>query len=255
MTNTLSMKTCRVCNQHKPVEEFNAGRNECRDCQKKLQRERYWSKKGKVANITEKTCSACGFVLPISKFDTQCCTKDGYRTICKDCCNKRRKQWRYRVGEDKPASSTHARNVYLGITIGEEIASRYFKNPVKAPYGTPGYDLVCQNGFKIDVKLATIGKNGSWTFGIKNRTGTKPDYYLFLAMESIETMNIQHIWLIPSNAIIGQRELSGRTSFGISPTTVHKLAKYEKPIDRIDCICNTWKSSDMVNKSTADYIS
>ncbi len=48
------MKTCRVCNQHKPVEEFNAGRNECRDCQKKLQRERYWSKKGKVANITEK---------------------------------------------------------------------------------------------------------------------------------------------------------------------------------------------------------
>ena len=233
------MKTCRVCEEDKLEEEFNKGRNECRECQKKLQKSRYWSKKDHVADIADKTCSTCGFILPINKFDTQCGTRDGYRTVCKDCCNKRRKEWRYKIGEDKPASATHARNVYLGITIGEAVAKRYFKNPVRAPYGTPGYDLICQNGFKIDVKLSTIGKNKSWSFGIRNRTGTKPDYYLLLAMESIDTLIPHHIWLIPFDAVIGRQKLCDKICFGVSQNTVHKIARYEKPIDRLKCICDS----------------
>ena len=94
------MRTCRVCEESKPDEDFNKGRNECRECQKKLQKSRYWAKKGQVADVVEKTCSTCGFILPISKFDTQCGTRDGYRTVCRDCCNKRRKEWRYRTSED-----------------------------------------------------------------------------------------------------------------------------------------------------------
>ena len=238
------MRTCRVCKESKPDEDFNKDRNECRECQKKLQKSRYWAKKGQVADVIEKTCSTCGFILPISKFDTQCGTRDGYRTICKDCCNKRRKEWRYRVGEDKPASSTHARNVYLGITIGEEVACRYFKNPIRAPYGTSGYDLICQNGFKIDVKLATLGKNGSWTFGIRNRTGEKPDYYLLLAMESIDVLTPRHIWLIPVDAVIGRHKLGDKICFGVSKNTVSKIAKYEKPIDRLQCICGSLHQPD-----------
>ena len=233
------MKTCRVCEESKPDEDFNKDRNECRECQKKLQKSRYWAKKGQVADVIEKTCSTCGFILPISKFDTQCGTRDGYRTVCRDCCNKRRKEWRYRTGEYKPASPTHARNVYLGIIIGEEVACRYFKNPVRAPYGTSGYDLICQNGFKIDVKLSTTGKNGSWSFGIKNRSGEKPDYYLLLAMESMEVLTPRHIWLIPASAIIGRHKICDKVCFGVSPSTINKLEKYEKPIDRLECICKT----------------
>jgi len=196
-----------------------------------------------VADITEKVCSTCGFILPISKFNTQCGTKDGYRNVCKDCCNKRRKNWEHKIGKSEPASSTHARSVYLGVIIGEEIACKYFKNPVRAPYGTPGYDLICQNGFKIDVKLATANKDGAWSFSIKNRSGEKPDYYLLLAMDDTDDLSPCHIWIVPANAIIGKGKICDRQSFMVSPTTLHKLSKYEKPIEKLECVCNMMKEN------------
>ena len=232
------MRTCTICVETKSKEGFNKGRPECRECSKKIQKEAYWRNKGRCIDITEKTCKKCGMILPISKFDKKGCAKDGYRQNCKDCTNELRKEWRYKRGDNELPSPTHARNVWLGITIGEEVASRYFKNPRRAPYGTPGYDLICQNGFKIDVKLSTLNRN-SWTFSMQNRTGEKPDYYLMIAMESGDTLTPRHIWLIPVGATVGNRKLCERQSISVSPSTVSKLAKYEKPIDKLNCICDT----------------
>jgi hypothetical protein len=232
------MRKCSVCGEVLEASEFNKGRCECRNCSKRIQKEKYWKNKGRCADITEKMCKVCGKILPISKFDKKGCAKDGYRPECKDCGNIWRKEWRYRTGEDKPPSPTHARNVWLGITIGEEVASRYFKNPQRAPYGTPGYDLICQNGFKIDVKVATFARGG-WVFHVKNRSGTKPDYYLLIAMESSEVLTPCHIWLVPANGQIGNKMICERSSFGISPKTISKLSQYEKPIEKLTCICNS----------------
>jgi len=236
------MRICSQCGKELPDDCFNKGRPECRECSKKNWKERYEKQKNKVSDITSKYCPGCGKIIPISMFDRKPGAADGYREVCKVHANERRKVWRHKRGDNKTPTLYHARNVYLGVEIGEEVAARYFKDPVRAPYGTPGYDLICRNGFKINVKLSTANKDGRWVFALTNRSGAKCDFYLLIAMGSLDDLTPKHIWLIPPDVVIGKSKMCDKQSFSVAPSTVSKLAEFEKPIERLESCCNTMKS-------------
>ena len=90
---------------------------------------------------------------------------------------------------------------YLGIHIAERILSHIFHNVEQMPYNNPGYDLICGNGYKIDVKSVCHVKDipNKWNFPI--RRNKIPDYFLCLAFDNREDLNPKHIWLIPGHII------------------------------------------------------
>jgi len=218
---------------------FNKGRSECRECSKKTWKERYHASKNHHEDLIGKTCSLCNTFLPIKDFNKKAGSADGYRNECKTCINKRRQEWRYRRGDNKSPSRDHAWNVWFGIEIGEEIASRYFDNPTRMPYGNPGYDLICKNGFTINVKMAIQRDDRRWTYALSSRSGVGCDYYMLIAMSDRDTLEPLHVWLIPSNAVVGRNRTCDKGSLSVSPSTLSKLAEYEKPVGHLQCCCQS----------------
>jgi len=238
MTET---RMCSQCKQIKKLEEFNKGRTECRVCSQKIWKERYDATKGKFdENLTHKICKGCNQLLPISEFQLKSGSKDGYNNKCKVCTNKDRLAWRHKTGQNETYVKDHEWNMKFGCKIGEEVAARYFVEPIQMPYNNPGYDLICKNGHTIDVKCAITSQN-RWAFTIRKNTNC--DYFLLLAFDSKESLKPQHIWLIPGNAIIGKRELNSRVSFSISSSTLSKIAQYEKPVEKLECCCQSMATS------------
>ncbi len=71
---------------------------------------------------------------------------------------------------------------YLGVHIAERLLKHIYKNVEQMPYGNPGYDFICDKGYKIDVKSSCVRKSwgGFWGFHIfKN---TIADYFIFVAV-------------------------------------------------------------------------
>jgi len=238
MTET---RMCSQCKQIKKLEEFNKGRTECRVCSQKIWKERYDATKGKFdENLTHKICKGCNQLLPISEFQKKAGSRDGYNNKCKICTNKDRLEWRHNTGRSKTPSRTHAWNVRLGNEIGEKVAARYFVEPIQMPYNNPGYDLICKNGHTIDVKCA-IANNNRWNFSIKHNK--IPDYFILIAFDSKENLQPQHIWLIPGSAIINNKLFNSRSSFSVSLSTCSKIAQYEKPVEKLECCCQSMATS------------
>lgn len=122
---------------------------------------------------------------------------------------------------------------YLGLHISEHILSKVFKNVRQMPYGNKGFDFICNNGYKIDVKSATLlgKKYKRWCFGIEHNQIA--NYFLCLAFDNREDLNPLHIWLIPGNNV------NKRTSISISPNTLNKFDRYKLDrLDKIKLCCN-----------------
>jgi hypothetical protein len=101
------------------------------------------------------------------------------------------------------------------------------------PYGNKGFDFICNNGYKIDVKSATLlgKKYKRWCFGIEHNQIA--NYFLCLAFDNREDLNPLHIWLIPGNNV------NKRTSISISPNTLNKFDRYKLDrLDKIKLCCN-----------------
>ena len=66
--------------------------------------------------------------------------------------------------------------------------------------GNCGYDFICGDGYKIDVKSAATGdKSGHWIFYTsKNKI---PDYFIFIAFDNRDDLNPTHLWIVPGNIV------------------------------------------------------
>jgi hypothetical protein len=138
-------------------------------------------------------------------------------------------------GITRPLSEATETGVYLGVHIAERVLSRFFDNIKRMPYGNPGYDFSCGRGFSIDSKCSCIrhpvGRSPNWQFQIrKNDTA---DYFLCLAFDNRESLEPQHVWLIPGNVVC---HLTGLTISNI-PSSLAKWSKYERPLDRVEKCC------------------
>ena len=93
---------------------------------------------------------------------------------------------------------------YLGIYICEnkEFLSKILNIVECMPITNPGYDVVCEKDKKIDVKCSCLDNYNRWNFNIrKNKIA---DYFLMIAFDNRENLNVIHIWLVNGNANVGK---------------------------------------------------
>ena len=116
---------------------------------------------------------------------------------------------------------------YLGIYIAERLLFNIFQDPIMMPHGTCGYDAICRNNYKIDVKSSVLLKNKRWYFNIKQNKVA--DAFLCIAFNNRVNLNVQHIWLIPGTDIIRKKQLNELKSLVIYNTDYSRtsVAKYE----------------------------
>ena len=190
--------------------------------------------------IPTKQCADCKQIFPLSQFDKT------NRRKCKKCYSIYVTNLKHKNGRCKAFNENKNCTKYLGEHISEKLLISTFSNVRKAPTNNPGYDFVCGNGFKVDVKSSCLctGKNSLrkegrirvWRFNIK--CNTSADFFALIAFDSRESLIPQHYWMVPGKV------LNKKLSIFIAETTLHKWKQYEKPIDKILLECTTMKSEE-----------
>jgi hypothetical protein len=125
-------------------------------------------------------------------------------------------------------------SAFLGVVVAERVLSTFFTNIQRMPYGNPGYDFRCGKGFKIDVKSGCRktreGSADQWHFEIRlNKTA---DYFLCLAFDNRESLNPEHVWLIPGNVVNNKQLLS------ISESRIDKWLQFEHSTSKVIICCH-----------------
>lgn len=120
---------------------------------------------------------------------------------------------------------TEIKNLRLGLYIEQTIASMF--GSVTEPYNTPDIDFICPNGYKIQVKAASInykeGKYPNWQFKIKKNKVV--DYFILVAVNNSDDINKEnfkpeHIWMMKGSV------LNNKTGVSISLSKVSKWNKH-----------------------------
>ena len=169
--------------------------------------------------------------------------------ICKDCRRKQTRSWREENHEKARAQSIRAIRkqgclpmdenkdspAYLGVYVNERLIRLHFKDVEVFPYGHPGFDFICNKGMKVDAKSSCLTKDGRWIFTINHNMVA--DYFLCVAYDDREHLNIVHVWLIPG------KDVNDHVNISISLSTVHKWDKYIYDIEGFSACCNTMKNS------------
>ena len=142
----------------------------------------------------------------------------------------RRKRGHLPMSENKDSSA------YLGVYVNERLIRFHFKDVTVMPYGYPGYDFICNKNMKIDGKSSCLRDDGRWLFSINRNT--EADYFLCIAYDDREKLNIVHVWLIPG------KDVNDHVTISISPETIHKWDKYIYDIEGFSTCCNTIKNGN-----------
>jgi hypothetical protein len=148
-----------------------------------------------------------------------------------------------------PKHATSESAVYLGTHIAERVLSKVFTNVKRMPYSNPGFDFICRNGYKIDVKCSCLHRDdykGYWQFTIrKNKVA---DYFLLLAFDNRKDLNPKHIWLIKGTdswGIIRNYPVNEHTLISLHNTknSLKSCEEYEKKdkIKNVVACCNNIK--------------
>jgi hypothetical protein len=186
-----------------------------------------------------KKCYRCKISKPYSEFYTHRSGKQKGQLLsyCKSCNTIKTREYSHRTGRKHPIT-TPGSPAYLG-NLSERILYHYFNEVQRMPYSNPGYDFTCKMGFKIDAKSSCRrkdprpGRKNSWNFGInKNKIA---DYFICLAFRDRESLEPEHIWLIPG------KEINHLVSLSIADceSSLAKWTKYEKPLDKVVTCCDT----------------
>ena len=191
----------------------------CRKCGKELTDEN-WSPSGRKRG--DRICKYC--------------KREQVRLWRKENPDKVRVEWtrQHRKNGHLPMSENKDSPSFLGVYVNEMLIRHRFKEIKVMPYGYPGYDFICNKNMKIDAKSACLDKNGHWLFVI--RRNTIADYFLCVAYDDREHLNIMHVWLIPG------RDVNRFTGISISPSTIHKWDKYIYGIEGFSMCCNEMKN-------------
>lgn len=131
---------------------------------------------------------------------------------------------------------------FLGIHVAERVLSHIFKDVQRMSYGNPGYDFICNKGFKIDSKASCLNDDNTYAFIIDCNKIT--DYFLFIGFDNRKDLNPQHVWLIKGDETIRKRKLNEFQSLKISNTKfgLSQFLKYEHKLKEITECCNKLKN-------------
>lgn len=197
------------------------------------------------------TCWTCGESLITDNWHLS--SQNKHEQICKKCANERSRQQhmknienrreivrrsRYNHGT-RPMNENTECPSFLGVHVTERVLRHVFNNVEQMPYGNPGYDFVCGNGYLIDSKSSCTRYNGNdrspfWGFAI--RRNKVADYFVLLAFDNRDDITPLHIWMIPGHVI------NHLTGVSISESTIDKWDEYRLDIDKVITCCNEMKS-------------
>lgn len=223
----------------------------CKECAKERSRLHQKANQDKTTDFGGKVCRVCGIELTIDNWSLSYQKSVYY--ICKECNREKKRLYNIDNPEKTMARSARFRRKkgylpmnenkecpqFLGIHVAEhDVAERLlrsiYKNVERMPINNPDYDFVC-DGKKIDVKSGCIMKNrNGWVF-IINRN-TIADYFVCIAFDNREDLNLLHIWLIPGHTV---NHLVGAS---IMQSTLHKWAEYEQDLSELIICCEEIKS-------------
>lgn len=172
--------------------------------------------------------------------------------------NERRRIDDYKNGKHLPMNISKGSPIYLGVYIAENILPDIFESPEMMPYGNKGYDAVCKVGHKIDVKSSIFQHNNNrWKFAINQNKIA--DYFLLIAFDNREELNVIHIWIIKSDEIIGKRNLFRTKKLNELETLVitnnnknlTEFSKYElsDKIDKVKEVCMMFKNRNVTRNN------
>ena len=115
---------------------------------------------------------------------------------------------------------------FLGVHVAERVLSHVFKDVERMPIHNPGFDFICNKGYKIDSKASCLNKNDVYTFVIKkNKTA---DYFLCIGFDNRENLNPQHIWLIKGDEMLWDNKMLNEHASLVIPNTIKGLSKFSK---------------------------
>jgi hypothetical protein len=178
-----------------------------------------------------KRCSLCNKDLPISQFyrGQSYWGKSYPSSRCKSCDTKYAKTRRNAKGTQTPLGQAKDIGAYLGVYIAERLLANVFKTTIRMPYGNPGYDFICGKGFKVDVKAACRKHKSNcsdeWQFNIKQNATA--DCFACFAMDNRKSLNPEHFWLIPADAV------NQKTTLAIFESKLALFKQYEQPLDNV----------------------
>ncbi len=159
---------------------------------------------------------------------------------------ERNRFWHYDNGSI-PMSENIDSGQYLGIEMAERRVARMLlpivleKIEKEMPYGNPGFDFICHNNQKIDIKSTTLNGLNKLSFHI--RWNNIPEYFMLVGFNNREELNIIGIWMIKK----GERLRYNRSSssklelYKREGLSIKFDEKYLKPFRKYE-ITNKWKN-------------
>lgn len=246
------MSICRKCDEELTDENWNISARKkndyiCKLCSSAISRERYASDPEKYRQKKKEYRE--------SHLEEDRERSKQWRLKNKERAQYLTKRWKLahpeRVKElsKKHYYKTHSGNLmsdnpkcsyYLGICVAENVLKSVFKNVEQMPPNYPGYDFICNNGYRVNVKCSCLTykkwKAPRWNFYINMNKDT--DYFLFLAFDNREDLNPMHIWLIPGDIV------NCFSGVGATINTIGKWDEYKLDIDKVIKCCDAMKGDN-----------
>lgn len=125
-------KICKMCLIEKDVSNFHKSRkdkdgyfNQCKECRKIKSKNDYYKKKQRNKLIIKcKICTCCLVEKDINSFHKHISSKDGYRSMCKEC---RSNKFKTDYQNSSHFSSTHRKRTKQYVLNNREKVNEYFK--------------------------------------------------------------------------------------------------------------------------------
>lgn len=137
---------------------------------------------------------------------------------------------------------------YLGIFIAERLLPKIFQEPKMMPYGNRGYDAICKNGHKIDVKSSLLRKANFWEFHI-HHNNTANIFVCIGFSGSRDNLVVKHIWLFSGNEILRGKSVNELERLVISDTeySLSRVAQYDltDKVGDANNICMLFKKGEL----------
>ena len=172
-----------------------------------------------------------------------------------DADRKRQDNYKRGIGTGLTMCENKDCSAYLGVYIAERILPLLFENVERMPDGNPGFDFICGNGYKIDVKSSSLHvykKWEKWTFKIKQNKIA--DYFFMVAFNDREKLGVIHIWLIKGDSIIEKTTRDSEefvfnekyaVDIGHGKKSLERYKNYEivDKLEEVQKICNIFREN------------
>jgi hypothetical protein len=131
-----------------------------------------------------------------------------------------KKEWKHKTGRQLPMEFNEDCTSHFG-EFTENLMIQTFADPAKMPYGNPGFDWICKEGYKIDNKGAclTCSKKWDWcAYEFDIGYNSIADWFILSAWDNRDCLNPLHVWIFQKNDIVRGRKFCEFGNFSITNT-------------------------------------